>query len=61
MNTSKGKEKRKQPNPYPLRLPEELSETVKSLAGEAHRSVNAQIIVMLEEYLKMIAEGEKNR
>ena len=56
-NISKGKSK--QANPYPLRLPEELSETVKSLAGEAHRSINAQITVMLEEYLKMIAEEEK--
>jgi len=54
-SNSKGKEKKKQANPYPLRLPAELSEEVKRLARESYRSFNAQITVMLEEYLKMIA------
>ena len=54
-NNNKGKEKRKQANPYPLRMPDELDRVVRQLAEESRRSINSQVIVMLEEYLKMIA------
>lgn len=44
----------KRPNPYPLRLPCELNEVVRKLAEENRRSINSQVVIMLEDYLRLI-------
>jgi len=37
---------------YPLRLPQELYNKIKALAIDEKRSINSQIIVLLEEGIK---------
>jgi hypothetical protein len=42
-----------------LRLPEELHKAIKALANKERRSLNAQILFMLEEYLRRLRETDK--
>lgn len=42
---------RRQQTSYPLRLPDEIRDRTKALAAEYGRSMNAQVVVMLQHYL----------
>jgi len=42
---------------YSLRLPDDLFKALKALAEKEQRSINAQIIYILKEYLKKITQS----
>lgn len=44
---------RHQTKPYPLRMPEELRENLKSIAQENNRSLNAEIVARLQESFEL--------
>jgi hypothetical protein len=44
---------------FSLRLPEELHAALKTIAEKEHRSLNAQIIHILEEWLKQFRKSQK--
>lgn len=41
-----------QQTPYPLRMPDEMRQALESAAKESKRSLNAEILMRLEESLK---------
>ena len=44
---------------FSLRLAEELYQKLKALADREHRSINAQIIYILEKYLDQLEKEEQ--
>ncbi|MFY3681795.1 Arc family DNA-binding protein [Achromobacter xylosoxidans] len=45
---------RRQQTSYPLRLPDEIRDRTKALAAEYGRSMNAQVVVMLQHYFETL-------
>jgi hypothetical protein len=45
--------------PFGLRMPEALKERIKDIAAENRRSMNSEIVVILESVVGRIAETEK--
>ncbi|MGJ8525173.1 hypothetical protein LMG33818_000881 [Halomonadaceae bacterium LMG 33818] len=50
----------KQVHPYPLRLPNGLRSTVERMAGKSRRSLNSELILLVEDGFKYRERYEKN-
>ncbi len=44
-----------------LRIPDELHEAIKALSEKEKRSLNSEILYILEEHLKRLRKKEKSR